>query len=845
VIHSINLPAHQPRILSLENGFQALLKPDPAAPIVSLQVWVRTGSIHEDAWLGAGLSHLLEHMLFNGTERRGSRQISEDVQAAGAYINAYTSFDRTVYWIETPPESTADCLDILADMTLHSTLPEDEFRKELDVIRREMAMGEDSPGSVVSKLLFATAFQKHPCRHPVIGHRQVFDQLSHDDLTAFYRRHYVPNNMFLVAAGPFDEEDMALRIESLFGAVPRAPRGPVMLPLEPRQQGQRVVFQQGSTQQTHLRLAWHAPHVTDPNAGALDLVASILGSGHSSRLYQKLREERHLVQSIGAYYYAMGDLGLFIVGAEVDPDKVEAAQEGILQEIERIREDGITEAERSKALNSALSEALDSLTTTRGVASDIGSSWMLTGSPEFTRVFISGIQDTTVEQLRHVCRTFLDPAHATIVALTPKTDRSGPLIHVPTAAARDTEKRTLSNGLTLLLKQDDRLPLVSVRTASRGGSLVEPDGVPGVTRLFSRLLAKDTTQMSAAQITDRIESAGGSFGNFSGGNSFGLEADAMAPDWELALQTVAAGLTIPAFLAPVLDKEKQAQLASIRSDQDRPMTIASILMRQALFAGHPYQFPLSGTEESVTAVTREHLLSLHQTCVTAANTVLAVYGDIDPDAVAARAETLFAPLPHGERLFSAPVLAPAISGTVRREQTYAKEQAVVLFAYPTAGLYDPDSLALELMADACSDMSSRFFNRIREDLGAAYSVGASRLLGVAGGCFYFYAATSAEMANEVEEALRGEIDILARNGLESAEFVRAKRSWHGSHKNRLQSTSGQAGIHCLDEVQGFGWNHANLQPGLMDALDNDRLRETARRHFLDRPHVVVRLLPEA
>lgn len=843
MIHSIQLPAHQPRVHTFENGFQALLKPDLAAPIVSLQVWVRTGSIHEENWLGAGLSHLLEHMLFNGTSRRGPRQISEDVQAAGAYINAYTSFDRTVYWIETPPESTAECLDILADMTLHSTLPEDEFRKELEVIRREMAMGDDSPGSVISKLLFATAFQKHPCRHPVIGHRQVFDQLSHEDLLAFYRRHYVPNNMFLVATGPFDEADLIERMEASFGAIARAPRSPMSLPSEPRQQGQRVVSQQGSTQQTQLRLAWHAPNVTDPSAAALDLVASILGSGHSSRLYQKLREEKHLVQSIGAYYYAMGDLGLFIIGAEVDPEKREEAEAAILEEVERIRESAPTPEERTKALNTALSEALDSLTTTRGVASDIGSSWMLTGSPEFTRVFIRSIQDTTVDQMQHVARTYLDPAHATIVALTPKFDQSGPAILVPAASARETEKRVLSNGLTLLIKQDHRLPLVSVNTASRGGSLVEPVGAAGSTRLFSRLLAKDTTETTAAEINGRIESAGGSFSNFSGGNTLGLQADVMAPDWELALSTVASGLTIPAFLPGVLDHEKQAQIASIRSDRDRPMSIAATQMRQALFAGHPYQFQLSGTEESVAAIQRDHLLHLQQTCLTAANTVLAVYGDVDPEEIADRAESLFAALPRSERLFAYPVGVQPLAENARLEQTYDKEQAVVLFSYPTAGLYDPNALALELLSDACSDMSSRFFNRIREDLGAAYSVGASRLVGVAGGCFYFYAMTSADLADEVESALRSEIEFLAQNGLESAEFVRAKRSWHGSHKNRLQSTSAQAGIHCLDELQGFGWNHSNELPALMDAIDNDRLREVAAQHFLARPHAVVRLLP--
>jgi len=275
----------------------------------------------------------------------------------------------------------------------------------------------------------------------------------------------------------------------------------------------------------------------------------------------------------------------------------------------------------------------------------------------------------------------------------------------------------LSNGLTLLTKKDSRLPLVSINTASRGGSLVEPAGVAGITRLFSRLLAKDTTQASAAEITRRIESTGGSFSNFSGGNSFGLQADVMAPDWELALQTVASGLTIPAFAPAVIDLEKQAQIASIRSDLDRPMTIASMRMRQALFSAHPYQFQLSGTEESVSAIQREHLLTLQQVCLTAANTVLVVYGDVDADAIADRAEDLFSSLPQGERLFAQPVGVKSLAENCRVEQTCDKEQAVVLFSYPTAGLYDPDALALELLSDACSDMSSRFFNRIREDLG--------------------------------------------------------------------------------------------------------------------------------
>jgi zinc protease len=166
----MQVPAHEPVIETLPNGLQTIIKPDPQAPVVSVQIWVRTGSVHEEKWLGGGISHLLEHMLFNGTERRKSKEISAEIQAIGGYVNAYTSFDRTVYWIESPPDGFATAVDVLGDMALHSILPEDEFNKELDVIRREMAMGDDSPGQLCSKLLFRTAFQTHPCQHPVIGH---------------------------------------------------------------------------------------------------------------------------------------------------------------------------------------------------------------------------------------------------------------------------------------------------------------------------------------------------------------------------------------------------------------------------------------------------------------------------------------------------------------------------------------------------------------------------------------------------------------------------------------------------------------------------------------------------
>src|SRR5246127_4745368 len=162
----------------LPNGLTVIVQEDHSAPVASVQAWCATGSIFEDEKLGAGLSHILEHMLFKGTKTQSRNAIAQKIQDVGGYINAYTSFDRTVFWIDVPREGVSTALNVLADAMMNSTLPPDEYRKEQEVIRREFAMGFDDPERMVSQLMFATAYQRHPYRLPVIGQMEIYNQLS-------------------------------------------------------------------------------------------------------------------------------------------------------------------------------------------------------------------------------------------------------------------------------------------------------------------------------------------------------------------------------------------------------------------------------------------------------------------------------------------------------------------------------------------------------------------------------------------------------------------------------------------------------------------------------------------
>src|SRR6476660_1359970 len=204
----------------LPNGLTIIVQEDRSAPVVSVQAWCGAGSIEENEHLGAGLSHILEHMLFKGTKTRRPNEIAQRIQDVGGYINAYTSFDRTVYWIDVPKAGASVALEILSDTMMNSTLPQDEYIKEQEVIRREFAMTMDDPDRMAGQLLFATAFQRHPYRLPVIGQLEIFNQLTQEQVMDYYKSRYVPNNLTFVIVGDVEAEKVRTQLAEFFKSYP-------------------------------------------------------------------------------------------------------------------------------------------------------------------------------------------------------------------------------------------------------------------------------------------------------------------------------------------------------------------------------------------------------------------------------------------------------------------------------------------------------------------------------------------------------------------------------------------------------------------------------------------------
>ena len=839
----ITFPLSSAQKWVLPDGLTIIVQEDHSSPVASVQAWCATGSINEDERLGAGLSHILEHMLFKGTKTRSTNAIANKIQDVGGYINAYTSFDRTVYWIDVPKAGVETALDVLSDAMMNSTLPPEEYLKEQEVIRREFAMGFDDPDRMTSQLLFATAYQRHPYRLPVIGQMEIYNQLTQEQVMQYYKSRYVPNNLTFIVVGDVDAEKVRQQLTDFFKDYPQKSLKPVFIPSEPPQLGPREAHNEFPTELTRLALAWHIPEITHPDVPALDLLSGILGDGRSSRLYRKVREESGLAYSVSAFSYTPGDPGVLGIDATVDPKKRDAARELILKIVDEIKQAGVTADELTKMKKRSLSHQLATLTTMRGQASDIGSNWLITRNLNFSRDYLAAVQKVTLEDIRRVATTYLTTQHLTVVSLNPKGSLAGKGEGAKPIAAAEIQKFELANGLRVLVREDARLPLVSMAAVFRGGLLAETAETNGITRLMAKTLLKGTKTRTADQIANQIEAVGGSISSDAGNNSFTVSLDVTKPDLKIGVELLADVLLNANMPEPAVAREKEVQIAGIKQEEEQLTTVARNILREALFTKHPYALRANGSADSVQRLNQKQLLEFRDRYLVGKNGVISIFGNVKAAEVKQLLEQTLAPMKPGElALKDVPAPTP-IDQTKMVESRKEKAQSVIMVGSRGVDLFSKDRHVLELIDEASSDIGSRFFIRIREQMGLAYYVGASQIQGLVPGLFAFYLGTAPEKVEPVKAALLDEIKKLASEGLTNEEVVRAKKKLIGQQQIANQSND-TLGYQCaLDELYGLGFDYyKKLEPDV-EAVTLEDIKRAAAKYFRDQPYVLATVRP--
>ncbi len=826
----------------LNNGMVFLHAESHAAALVSVQVWLRTGSIHEGGLLGCGLSHFLEHMLFKGTARRSPMDISREVHAIGGYINAYTTYDRTVYYIDAPSESAEAACDILADMAFNASLPEDEFTSERDVILREIDMDQDDLDRRLFEQFTETAFRRHPYRFPIIGHRPLFESITPGDLRGYYEGRYAPANAVAVISGDITSDAAMELAQRLFGSAPMRRVREVSVEQEPPQIAPRQRRMHGSANITRGLLGYRIPGLASAESPAMEVAAALLGRGHSSRLWQRLREEQRLVHHIEASCWNPGETGLLCVGYTCDPGKREAVENAISEELSRFLDTKIAAEEVEKVVRQALVSEINATKTVSGLASRAGAAEVVAGETAWPRIRLQRLRSVTAESVLEVARRYLVDTGCTRTSLEPETSNEFVSAAASLSALPDFSEEQRPNGARLLMQPDATLPKVHLRLVLGGGALADPVDRRGATGVLSTLLARDTQQRTAAEVAALVERLGGSLNEYCGNNTFGLSLEFLSQDFDTTVELLGQALLETNFIAETFDTERDGQLAYLLEENDDPLDYGRRVLRERFFGAHPYAVDYLGRENDLRALSLEDVHSLYQHFVTAPNAVLAVAGQFDPAVVGPRLAALLDSLPAGQACpepsaFDGPAAQELITERVHRDQ------AIVLAGYLDTGLRGEDYYCSELLDELFSGMSSELFRRVREEKGLAYFVASSRVVGLDCGLFYFYAGTHPDKVAEVEAEFAAEIQRVQTGEFREGELEACRLRQKVRKRNARQAPGSRAMEAALDVTYGRPANNWRDYDARIDEVTAERLAAHALRLF-SAPPVRVHVLPK-
>jgi zinc protease len=850
--------------LRLDNGLTVILAPWRQAPVVAMQAWVGVGSADEPP-SRAGIAHVFEHMLFKGTRRRGIGAIAHEIEAAGGEINAFTSFHHTVFHLVLASRYFDIGLDVLADALQNSTFDRHELEREREVVIEEILQSRDNPMRNVAQTLLSTAFTRHPYGRPVIGSESTVRALERSHLLQFFRRWYVANNITLVVAGEFDETRARRAITSALGSMPsralsRRPHR------EPAQTAPRARVITRDVRESYMALGFPIPAASSPALPALDVAAIVLGQGESSRLVSRLRRERELVTAVQSHAQPLLESGLFVVSAAVHPDQLLDAVEAAAAETFGLAAGDIGASEIDKAQRALEADIVYQRETIQNMARSYGYYHATTGNPEFEAEYLDRIRRLTPGDVGAAAAQYFAPERATITAVLPHTAgssrpsspavaarrlmarvRSGArqatraprprpvrAAGASAASAADVIHHVLPSGMRVLIKPDHSVPVVAMRAVWIGGLRLETPANNGITHLLSRMILRGCKGMSAETVIARVDDMAGSLAGVSGRNSFGLQAEWLAKNWEQGLELLAQCITAPDLPAMELSREKRRLMDELRARADSPSFAAFRLFSETLYRHHPYRMDVAGTPESVAAIDRATLASFYRRNFPVSELTLAIVGDVDPERAIAQVSRLFGHRPARKsprRAVPQESFGGRPAGSREVYRFIEREQAHLIVGFPGVTLHDPDRFALEVLTTILGGQGGRLFVELRDRRALAYRVSAMSVEGVEPGYIAVYMACSPDKLPQALDGVRAELGALVADEVSPAELERAKRYLVGTHEISLQRRSSVALTLALHEASGLGYQEYARYSDAIRAVSAADVRRVAARYL--------------
>jgi zinc protease len=824
---------------TMSNGMEVILKENHSSPMISSVVFVRSGAKYESDF-NNGVTHFLEHLLFDGTATRTQKEISDRIENLGGYINAFTRKELTAYMSLIPKEHIAEALDIQQDMLFNSIFPTEQFPKERKIVIEEIHKDNDNPEYVSELFHDRWAYRGSPYARPVLGFENLISTIPREQVIDYYHEFYQPNNMIVLAIGDFETPAMRDLLEDTFGQHPAKPIPPRPKIQVPPVDSRIVKRTEADIGETHVDVHFRLPAYTDPSYYAMTLLTEILNERALSPLQARLTGgETPLASRVSASLETQEEFSALKISAIADdPEKADA----IIEEIESIMR-GLPQLDvpaadlegiitRLKVEDIFLREKLHYYAIMRAPMLVVtGYDFMDELPTRLEQVRLTDIQQAAAEFLTG------DKYVATIV--TPKTATEKETVMAETARRSDYVRRTLDNGLTVIVKSNPDSRVFAINLLGKNRSACEPEGLIGISDFVNRMLTHGTATRSADDISralnvigaelttndnpyipydDRYTTPQYTFVKFATIDEYANQGAALLA--EMIGQSV--------FPEEEVAKVQREVMGILGMSAGSNREACRRLFRASLFGDGPYARPVMGSHESVMRFTSENLRQHLHTLYAPENTILTCVTNLSTDTAVALLERTFGRIPQGTPPQVSIARPAAPQGLVVRHEPMEKEQVYIYLGGPLPGASDANVPAIQVATEI---LSTRLAGELREKQGLAYSVGASVHFDREFGWHLCVMGTGKDNYPQAKDGILAEIRRLREELPTDEEVEIAQNSIWGSTLMRQLSRVNQAYYMGVYEYLGLGYDYAESIAGRIRAVRAADVQRVARTYF--------------
>ena len=835
--------------LVLKNGLEVILIHHPANPVVGITTLVRAG-VRNETPESSGASHFLEHLLFNGTETRTQKQLYDETDFHGIYNNAQTRADFTLFMMLSGKEHLDKALNIQADMLFHSTLPEEKFDKERNIVLEEMARyahsGDESADTFHRELLYAGT----PYKQPVLGTVESLKQISRDAVWNYYKEQYLPGNMTLIIMGDYERPALMEMIEKEYGSVP-AGKAPAMAKVGSLDiKGRRIVIEKNDTlKKNFLRVSFPGPKPGDADFASVTALASSLGD----RLGKKYSSGGAQHLSLGVEYNR--DFSTIRLDAHLDA-KVDAT--AIAQKLlAEVRSEGAYHVsdDELKGMLRGLSSSEIFLSEKVHYYTFEKAGSLIAGGLDFVKGYVPAFELVTPGKLQDIGRRYLSDADFVgsltgpdVVSgkITEFKDADRPTQTEAAAAVVRVIREILPGGLTVVVRHNPGSSVCGIHLLAKNRCYAEPTGQEGIADLMHQLLPKGTSHRSAAAIRNELGSISGNLKEtdsrfipfddyyFSKEYSY-IRLETLDRHMERGVWLLADLIRFPSFPEDEVKLARNRIASGLETKKQGVVKAARQAFHQQLFGSHPLTRPIEGTVDTVNRITRADLIKFHRKYFAAGNLILTIASGIEPETVMETVRQSFAGFDGPAAVKKTPPLMKESKPGALKLPSSGAPQAQIYFGF-RVDVPDEDIQATSLMSEILSD---RLVFQLREREGLAYSLGCN--FGFTGAGSYFAAGIGTRPQN-VEKAIAGierEIAKFLDSEISAQELGRVRNSLvHRSRMRRLTSIN-QAYFMGLSEFREEGKDGEGKLNERLFELTPDDLRAAARKYLKPARAVVV------